>query len=63
MSLGIGADRIHLEPDEAEALEKVLQGRDGPPSPSWAVVSVGPDGKARLMGLIVGDRRVDLDWF
>ena len=63
VSLGIGVDRIHLEQDEAEALEKVLQGRDGPPSPSWAVVSVGPDGKARLKGLIVGDRRVDLDWF
>lgn len=59
----IGVDRIHLEQDEAEALEKILQGRDGEPPPSWAVLSVGRDGKARLKGLIVGDRRVDLDWF
>jgi hypothetical protein len=59
----IGVDRIHLEQDEAEALEKILQGRDGEPPPSWAVLSIGRDGKARLKGLIVGDRRVDLDWF
>jgi hypothetical protein len=59
----IGVDRIHLEQDEAEAMEKILQGRDGEPPPSWAILSVGRDGKARLKGLIVGDRRVDLDWF
>ena len=62
-SVDIGVDRIHLEQDEAEALEKILQGRDGPAPPSWAVVSVGRDGEARLKGIIVGDRRVDLDWF
>jgi hypothetical protein len=63
VNVDIGVDRIHLEQDEAEALEKILQGRDGEPPPSWAVLSVGGDGKARLKGLIVGDRRVDLDWF
>jgi hypothetical protein len=63
VSLDIGVDRIHLDQDEAEALEKVLQGRDGPAPPSWALISVGRDGEARLKGLIVGDRRVDLDWF
>lgn len=63
MTPDIGVDRIHLEQDEAEALEKILQGRDGEPPPSWAVLSVGRDGKARLKGLIVGDRRIDLDWF
>ena len=63
VSLNIGVDRIHLEQDEAEALEKILQGRDGPAPSSWAVISVGRDGEARLNGIIVGDRRVDLDWF
>lgn len=63
MSSDIGVDRIHLEQGEAEALESVLRGRDGDPPPSWAVLSVDADGKARLKGLIVGARRVDLDWF
>jgi hypothetical protein len=62
VSLDIGVDRIHLDQAEAQALEKVLQGRDGPAPPSWAVLSVGRDGKARLKGLLVGDRRVDLTW-
>lgn len=62
-TLDIGIDRIHLDQEEAQRLEKVLRGRDGEPPPSWAVVSVGGDGKARLKGVIVGDRRIDLSWF
>lgn len=62
-TIDIGVDRIHLDQGEAEALEKILQGREGPAPPSWAVISVGRDGRARLKGLVVGDRRVDLDWF
>lgn len=63
VSLDIGVDRIHLDQAEAEALQKALQDQAGEPPASWAVVSVGRDGKARLKGLIVGDRRADLDWF
>lgn len=63
VAIDIGVDRIHVEQDEAEALEKALRGVDGPPPASWAVLSVDDAGKARLKGLIVGDRRVDLDWF
>lgn len=62
-TLDIGVDRIHLDQGEAQRLETALRGRDGEPPPSWAVVSVGQDGKARLKGVIVGDRRVDLSWF
>jgi hypothetical protein len=63
VSLGIGVDRLHIDQAEAEALAKALRGREGEIPASWAVVSVGRDGKARLKGLIVCDRRVDLDWF
>lgn len=63
VTLDIGVDRIHLDQDEARRLETALRGRDGEPSPSWAVISVGEDGRARLKGVIVGDRRVDLTWF
>ncbi len=62
-TLDIGVDRIHLDQGEAQRLETALRGRDGEPPPSWAVLSVGQDGKARLKGVIVGDRRVDLSWF
>jgi uncharacterized membrane-anchored protein len=62
VSLDIGVDRIHLDQEEAQALEKALRG-EGAIAASWAVVSVGRDGKARLKGLIVGDRRADLSWF
>jgi len=63
VSLGVGVDRIHLEQREAKALETALRDRIGEPQASWAVLSVGRDGKARLKGLIVGDKRTDLDWF
>lgn len=63
VAIDIGVDRIHVEQDEAEALETALRGLDGPPPASWAVLSVDGAGKARLKGLIVGERRVDLDWF
>lgn len=61
VSLDIGVDRIHLDQQEAQTLEKAL--RSGEVPASWAVVSVGRDGRARLKGLIVGDRRADLTWF
>jgi hypothetical protein len=62
-SVDIGVDRIHLDQAEAESLEKALRDQVGEPPASWAVVSVGRDGKARLKGLIVGDRRANLSWF
>ena len=62
VSLDVGVDRIHLEQGEAKALETALRGWGEPPG-SRAVLSVGPDGKARLKGVVVGDKRADLDWF
>lgn len=62
VTLDIGVDRLHADQAEAEALEAAL--RAGPDRPeAVAVVSVGRDGRARLKGVIVGDRRTDLDWF
>jgi hypothetical protein len=58
----IGVDRLHLAQDEAEALDKAL--RDvSRPQDAHVVLSVGPDGRARLKGLIIAGRRTDLDWF
>lgn len=63
VTLEIGVDRIHASQAEAEAIAERM-GDDDPDHPSAvAVVSVGRDGKARLKGLIAGDRRIDLNWF
>lgn len=64
VGLDLGVDRIHLDQAQAEAMEAELRGArpDGGP-PGYAVLSVGRDGKARVKGVIVGKRRVDLDWF
>lgn len=62
VSLDVGVDRIHLEQGEAKALEAALRGEGEPPG-SRAVLSVDRAGKARLKGVVVGNRRADLDWF
>lgn len=64
VSLDLGVDRIHLDQAAAEQLEAELRRvRPGGEPPGYAVLSVGRDGRARVKGLIVGKRRVDLDWF
>ena len=64
LMLDIGIDRIHLDQDEAEAMERQLR-RFEPDSAveADAIVSIGRDGKARLVGVEVGGKRTDLDWF
>lgn len=62
VALDIGVDRLHADQQEAQALEAALRARPDRPE-ALAVISVGRDGRARLKGVIVGDRRTDLDWF
>jgi hypothetical protein len=59
--LDIGVRRFHIAQTQALAMEKALRNRDA--QPSYAVVSVGADGKARLKGVIVGGQRADLTWW
>lgn len=58
----IGIDRIHLAQAEAEAMAVELN-RGGPARGALAILSVDPTGKARLKGVVVGGRRVDLEVF
>lgn len=63
VDLDIGIARFHAAQDEAEAMERLLlPGRDAPSS-AYALVSVGRDGRARLNGVRLEGRRVELDWF
>lgn len=65
----LGVERFHADQDEAEAIERALArggGRpveDGRLPAAFAVISVGDDGRARLKGVIVEGRRIDLDFF
>lgn len=63
VTLNLGPDRLHTDQAQAEAIQKQLTAMRDRPATAYAVVSVGADGKARLKGLIVGGRRIDLDWF
>ncbi len=61
--MNLGVDRLHIDQRQAEAIQRTLQIGRGEPPAARAVVSIGRDGKARLKGLIVGDKRFELDWF
>ncbi|GAB09913.1 hypothetical protein GOARA_048_01150 [Gordonia araii NBRC 100433] len=56
--IDIGIDRFYINQRDATAIEKALtDGRE-----AAAIVSVGGDGKARLVGLDVDGKRYDLNW-
>lgn len=59
----LGPERFHIDQDDAERVDRVLREQTpGAPTRAFAVMSIGADGRARLKGLIVDDRRFDLDW-
>lgn len=55
----IGIDRLHATEAEALAIRAALRRVYGPPK-AQAVLSIGLDGRARLMGVIVNGQRIDL---
>lgn len=60
----LGVERLHADQAQAEAIERTLRTRASEPEPAaYAVLSVGRDGRARLKGVIVNGRRIDLGWF
>lgn len=63
VSLDIGLDRFHASQKEALELEAALRKSTLEQPTAWALVSVGRDGRARLLGLEAEGRRVLLDWF
>lgn len=59
VTVKIGVDRFHTDQKQAEAMERALRGRA---PPAFAIISIGADGRGRLKGVIVGDKRMDLTW-
>jgi len=57
----LGTDRFHINQQQAERIEAIMRAREvGEPSPVSAILSIGTDGRARLVGLIVEGERIEL---
>lgn len=63
VSLNIGIDRFHASQKEAQKIEAALRATNAETPQAFALVSVGRDGRARLLGIEVAGRRIMLDWF
>lgn len=62
----LGVDRFHVGQAEAEAISGQLGAARVSPqtaTPVSALISIGADGRARMKGLLVGRRRIELSWF
>lgn len=57
VTLDIGIDRFHINQEQAQRIERVMQTRAGN---TYAIVSAGRDGRARLKGLVVQGERLEL---
>lgn len=63
VTLNIGVDRFHINQADALRIESVLRDQVGDqPQRAFAIVSIGRDGRARLLGLMVDGERLDLNW-
>jgi uncharacterized membrane-anchored protein len=61
--LHLGIDRFYVNQTEAMRIERVLRDQTvSDPPRAYAIVSIGRDGRARLVGLMVDGERLDLNW-
>jgi len=61
--LDLNIDRFYVNQAEAQRIEGALTAQRNDPSRRvLAIVSVGRDGVARLKGLVIGNRRLELNW-
>jgi hypothetical protein len=58
----LGVDRFHINQSEAERIERVLREAQPGETRAFAIVSIGRDGRARLIGLQIDDERLELSW-
>jgi uncharacterized membrane-anchored protein len=63
LHLDLGIDRFYVNQAEAQRIERALaEQRNDPSKRVLAIVSVGRDGVARLKGLVIDGRRLELNW-
>ena len=62
VQIDVGVDRLHVDQQQAEAIQKALRTGGAAPE-AYVILSVGHDGKARLKGLVAAGKRTELTWF
>ncbi len=62
ITLHIGVDRFYVNQTEALRIEQVLRDQRPGETRALAIVSIGRDGRPRLVGLLVDGERLDLNW-
>lgn len=63
VQIDIGVSRFHINQRDALRIEQVLrEQRPGETTRAFAIVSVGRDGRARLKGVEIDGRRLELSW-
>lgn len=63
VTLHLGIDRFHINQQEALSIEQVLREQSlTEPTRAFAIVSVGRDGRGRLVGLLIDGERLELTW-
>jgi hypothetical protein len=63
LHLDLGIDRFYVNQAEAQRIERALaEQRNDARRRVLAIVSIGRDGIARLKGLIIDGRRMELNW-
>lgn len=60
--LEIGIDRFYINQAEAERIDQILRASRGGEARAFAIVSIGSDGQARLKGLRIDGKRLELNW-
>lgn len=63
ISADVGVYRYYAAQAEAQRIEAMLREQaPGEPTRIYAILSIGADGRARLKGLLVDERRLELGW-
>lgn len=63
LTLALGIDRFHINQTEALRIEAVLREQTiNDETRAFAIVSIGRDGRGRLVGLIIDGERLELNW-
>ncbi len=61
--LDIGVSRFHASQAQSERIARdIARLNPGGQAPAYALVSIGKDGRARLIGLLIAGHRIELDW-
>ncbi len=61
--LTLGIDRFYINQTDAERIDRLLRAQTvGEEQRIFAIVSIGQDGRARLLGLQIDGERLELSW-